>query len=103
MQSIVNPQISDAVTSASVQVLGSGPGSALANLYQATGQALGLSAHNSTAILQNGGTVMQATTTQGVSTLYGVTTATESASIVRILNPKPTPPPVYGTYPGNGS
>jgi len=86
MPSIVNPQITDAVTQTNVQILGTGPGSAMGNLFQATGQALGLAAHNAAAAGQNANTVLQAVTTQGVAMLYGVDTATESVGISSILS-----------------
>lgn len=96
----VNPQITDAVTQTNVTVLGSGPGNALGNLYQATSQALSLASHNATSGAQNAGTVLQATTTQGVALLYGVDTAAESVGISEILkagNPPPPPPKYPGT------
>ncbi|MBR9824772.1 MAG: hypothetical protein GYB36_03085 [Alphaproteobacteria bacterium] len=39
----------------------------MGNLNQATAQALGNAAHNATSAAQNSNTVLQATTTQGVS------------------------------------
>lgn len=81
----VNPQITDAVTQANVEVLGSAPATALANLYQATAQALSIAAHNATAAQQNGTIILQATTTQGVALLYGIDTATTAESIAKIL------------------
>jgi len=81
----VNPQITDAVTTTNVQILGSGPGQALGNLYQATSQALGNAAHNAAAAGQNTNTVLQATTTMGVTLLYGVDTAAGSVGISEIL------------------
>ena len=49
---VVNPQITDAVTEADTPVLGDAPAEA---------------AHNATSATQNSNTVLQATTTQGVS------------------------------------
>ena len=86
MADTVNPQITDAVTQTNVQILGSAPGQAMANLFQATGSALGIAAHNATAAGQNANTVLQAGTTQGVALLYGVDTAAESAGISEILS-----------------
>jgi hypothetical protein len=82
---IVNPQITDAVTQANVKVLGDAPGMAMGSLYQATGQALSNAAHNATSAAQNSGTVLQATTTQGVALLYGVDTAAAAVGISEIL------------------
>lgn len=83
---IVNPQITDAVTQTNVKILGDAPGMAMGNLYQATGQALGNSAHNATSANQNAGTVLQACTTQGVALLYGVDTAAAAVGISEILS-----------------
>ena len=86
MADTVNPQITDAVTQTNVQILGSAPGTAMGNLFQATSNALGLAAHNATAAGQNANTVLQAVTTQGVTLLYGVDTAAESVGITEILS-----------------
>jgi hypothetical protein len=82
----VNPQVTDAVTQANVKILGDAPAMALANLYQATGQALALTAHNATTAQQNANTVLQATTTQGVALLYGIDTASTAVGIAEILS-----------------
>jgi hypothetical protein len=86
MPDFVNPQITDSITQSNVQILGSAPGNAMGNLFQATSQALGLAAHNATSAQQNASTVLQATTTQGVALLYGVDTAAEAAGISEILS-----------------
>ncbi len=65
----VNPQVTDAVTQANVEVLGDAPADAMGNLYQETDQALANAAHNATSAQQNANTVLQATTTQGVEML----------------------------------
>lgn len=81
----VNDQITDAVTQANVKVLGDAPAMAMANLYQATAQALSNAAHNATTAQQNANTILQATTTQGVALLYGVDTASTAVGIHKIL------------------
>lgn len=68
-QETVNPQITDAVTQANVEVLGDAPAVAEGNLFQAESQALANAAHNATSAQQNSNTVLQATTTQGVELL----------------------------------
>lgn len=85
MPNEVNPQITDAVTQTSVQVVASAPAVALANLYQATAQAMSNAAHNATIAQQNANMVMQATTTQGVALLYGIDTSATAAGIATIL------------------
>lgn len=84
-ETTVNPQITDAVTQTNVKVVGHAPAVAMANLYQATSQALSNAAHNATMAQQNANTVLQATTTQGVALLYGIDTATTAAATSEIL------------------
>ncbi|KZZ41541.1 glycerol-3-phosphate dehydrogenase [Thalassolituus sp. HI0120] len=88
MADIVNPQITDAVTQTNVKVLGDAPGMAMANLYQATAQALSNAAHNATSAQQNANTILQATTTQGVALLYGIDTSSTAVGIAKILASK---------------
>jgi hypothetical protein len=68
-QTLVNDQITDSVTQADVNVLGSAPAQAMGALYQATAQALANAAHNATTAQQNANTILQATTTQAVASL----------------------------------
>ncbi|WP_217277550.1 RebB family R body protein [Corallococcus exiguus] len=86
MPNIVNPQITDAVTQTNVKILGDGPGLAMGLLFQASAQALANASHNATSAQQNSNTVLQAATTQGVATLYGVDTAAEASGITEILS-----------------
>jgi len=81
---IVNPQITDAAAPVSSEVLGDAPSMAMGNLYQATSQSLGNAAHNATAAQQNANTILQATTTQGVSELYETDTAATGISTSEI-------------------
>lgn len=71
----VNSQITDSITQANTQVLGSAPAVAMGNLYQATAQALSNAAHNATSGQQQTNITAQAATTQGISTLYSIDTA----------------------------
>jgi hypothetical protein len=66
----VNSQITDAVSQSSVQVLGSAPSVALANLFQATSHALSLAALNATFAQQQLQILNQAVTAQGVALIY---------------------------------
>lgn len=68
----VNSTITDAVTQANVQVLGTSPAMALSNIYQAFSQSLALAAGNAVTAQQQANVIHQVTTTIGVSTLYGV-------------------------------
>ncbi|MBB5768340.1 hypothetical protein GGR60_003174 [Xanthomonas arboricola] len=76
----VNDQITDSVTQANLQVLGSSPAAAMGNLYQATAQALANAAHNATLAQQQMYVTAQAATTMGVSLLYSLDTGATGAA-----------------------
>ena len=78
-------QITDSVTQANVQVLGTSPAIAMGNLYQATAQALANAAHNATLAQQQMYVTAQAATTMGVSLLYSLDTAATGAATKKIL------------------
>ena len=82
----VNSQITDSVTQANVKVLGDAPAMAMGNLYQATGQALGNSAHNATGAQQQTSVTAQAATTMGVAVLYSLDTASTGMATKAILS-----------------
>jgi len=82
----VNNQITDAVTQANVQVLGTAPAMAMANLYQATSQALANAAHVATLAMQQSNVLAQAATTMGVATLYSLDTATAGKATAALLS-----------------
>ena len=81
----VNSQITDAVTQANVALLGDAPAVAMANLYQATAQALANAAHNATTAQQQANILAQAVTTQGVALLYSLDTASSGLATKKIL------------------
>lgn len=81
----VNNQITDSVTQANVKVLGDAPAMAMANLYQATAQALANAAHNATTAQQQNNITAQAATVMGVATLYSIDTATTGVATRDIL------------------
>jgi hypothetical protein len=81
----VNSQITDSVTQANVQVLGTAPAVAMGNLYQATAQALSNAAHNATNAQQQSYVTAQATTTMGVATLYSLDVAATGVATKTIL------------------
>ncbi len=72
MASTVNGQITDSITESNTEVLGNAPSVAMANLYQATAQALANAAHNSTVAQQQGNILAQAVTTMGVNLIYSI-------------------------------
>ncbi len=81
----VNDQVTDSVTQANVEVLGTAPASAMGNLFQATAQALANAAQNATAAQQQANIVAQATTTAGVALLYSLDTASTGQATKAIL------------------
>lgn len=83
--SMVNPQVVDAVTQAHVENVASGPAMAMAQLYQATSQALANAAHNATTAQQNANMIHQAATTQGVAQLLSLNKATDAVGLVKVL------------------
>lgn len=72
---MVNDQITDSISQANTKVLGDAPAVAMGNLFVVTGQALSNAAHNATNNQQQSYVTMQASTTQGVSTLLSIDTA----------------------------
>ncbi|WP_355604434.1 RebB family R body protein [Xanthomonas cannabis] len=80
----VNSQITDSVSQVNTKVLGDAPAIAMGNLFVATSQALSNAAHN--ANQQQSYVTMQASTTQGVSTLYSIDTASDGVATREILS-----------------
>ena len=81
----VNDQITDSVTQANTEVLGTAPAIAMGNLYQATAQALANAAHNATTSQQQTNITAQAATTMGVTTLYSIDTASTGIATKKIF------------------
>lgn len=81
----VNSQITDSVTQANTEVLGTAPAVAMGNLYQATAQALANAAHNATSSQQQTNVTAQSSTTMGVTTLYSIDTASDGVATSKIL------------------
>ncbi len=71
----VNSQVTDSITQVNTKVLGDSPSMAMGNLFVATSQALSNAAHNATTAQQQAVVTAQAATTQGISTLYCIDTA----------------------------
>jgi len=80
----VNDQITDSITQSNVQVLGLAPANAMANLFQATAQALANAAHNATMAQQQMNVTAQAATTAGVALLYSLDTAAAGAATAKV-------------------
>ena len=81
----VNDQITDSVSQVNTKVLGDSPAIAMGNLFVATSQALSNAAHNATTSQQQTNITAQAATTQGVSTLYSIDTASTGIATTKIF------------------
>ena len=81
----VNSQITDAVTQANTPVLGDAPTVALGNFFIATAQALSNAAHNATVAQQQSAATALESIVQGVTTLYGLDTASAAVAVNDIL------------------
>ena len=84
----VNSQITDSVTQVNTKVLGDTPAVATGNLMQATSQALSNAAHNATTNQGSDELTSQAATTQGISTLYSIDTASSGIATEEIFAKK---------------
>lgn len=84
----VNSQITDSVSQVNTKVLGDAPAIAMGNLFVATSQALSNAAHNATNNQQQSYVTMQASTTQGISTLLSMDTASTGVASTEILGLK---------------
>ncbi|HSF42184.1 MAG TPA: RebB family R body protein [Thermoanaerobaculia bacterium] len=82
---LVNGQITDAVTQANVKVLGDAPAQAMGTLYQVMSHSVGIGMQNATSAQQNLTTLSAAATTQGVNLLYSMDPAAAAVSTQQIL------------------
>ena len=82
----LNSQITDSVTQANTEVLGTSPAVAMGNLFVVTSQALSNAAHNATTNQQQATLTLQAGSTQSVSTLLAVDTASTGKAVQRIYH-----------------
>jgi hypothetical protein len=82
----VNSAITDSITQANTLLIGDSPAMATGNLFVATSQALSNAAHNASNQQQQSFVTSQASTTQGLQTLYSVdisSSGTATAGIFR--------------------
>ena len=82
---LVNGQITDAVTQASVEILGSAPALAMGTIYQAMGQSIGLSMQNAVTMQQQMNQIGQTATTQGINLLMTSPPAAASRAADHIM------------------
>lgn len=89
----VNDQITDAITQTNVKVLGEAPAQAMSNIYQAVAHSTGILYENAVAAQQQQNAAAQSATTQGVTEIYSVDTASTGMATDKILyGSMPTPP-----------
>lgn len=81
----VNDHITDSITQVNTKVLGDAPAMGMGNLFIATSQALGNAAHNATTNQQQTTVTLQAATTQGVSTLLSLDTASTGMATQKVF------------------
>lgn len=74
MASTVNEQVTDSITQTNVEVVGMAPAIAMANLYQATSNALSNTAQNMSVAQAMGANMMIASTGVGVAVLNKLAT-----------------------------
>jgi Killing trait len=82
---LLNGQVTDAVTQSNVKILGESPGMALGTVYQVMAQAVGLGMQNATSLQQSLTTLSTAATNQGINLLYTMDPAVDAVSTQDIL------------------
>lgn len=84
----MNDQVTDSISQVNTKVLGDAPAVAMGNLFVVTSQALSNAAHNATNNQQQSYVTMQTSTTQGVSTLLAIDTASTGVATSAIMRLK---------------
>jgi hypothetical protein len=87
MATVVNEQITDAVTQSNVKVVAEAPAIALGNVYQTAAHSTGIMFENSVNTQNQQNILGQAATTQGVMQIYSLDTVADAISIAKMLNP----------------
>lgn len=82
---LVNGQITDAVTQSNLEILGSSPAQAMATLYLNVGHAIGLSIQNATLSQQQFYPLNSSLAAQGVNLLFNVGPAASVVGAQRLL------------------
>ncbi len=83
---LVNGQITDAVTQQSVQVLAQAPAIAMGSVYQSAAHSLGIMYQNAVQAQREAAICGQAATNQGVIQLYALNSATAAAATAKQAN-----------------
>jgi hypothetical protein len=87
MATVVNEQITDAVTQTNVKVVAEAPAVALGNVYQTAAHSTGIMFENAVNNQNQQNILGQAATTQGVMQIYSLDTVADAISIAQMLNP----------------
>ncbi|MET3532649.1 antirepresssor protein RebB [Chryseobacterium flavum] len=87
MATVVNEQITDAVTQTNVKVVAEAPAIALGNVYQSAAHSTGIMFENAVNNQNQQNILGQAATTQGVMQIYSLDTVADAISIAQMLNP----------------
>ena len=87
MATVVNEQITDAVTQTNVKVVAEAPAVALGNVYQTAAHSTGIMFENAVNNQNQQNILSQAATTQGVMQIYSLDTIADAISIAQMLNP----------------
>jgi hypothetical protein len=87
MATVVNEQITDAVTQSNVKVVAEAPAMALGNVYQTAAHSTGIMFENAVNNQNQQNILGQAATTQGVMQIYSLDTIADAISIAQMLNP----------------
>jgi hypothetical protein len=87
MATVVNEQITDAVTQTNVKVVAEAPAVALGNVYQTAAHSTGIMFENAVNNQNQQNILGQAATTQGVMQIYSLDTIADAISIAQMLNP----------------
>jgi hypothetical protein len=87
MATVVNEQITDAVTQSNVKVVAEAPAIALGNVYQTAAHSTGIMFENAVNTQNQQNILGQAATTQGVMQIYSIDTVSDALSIAKMLNP----------------
>ncbi len=87
MATVVNEQITDAVTQTNVKVVAESPAMALGNVYQTAAHSTGIMFENAVNIQNQQNILTHAATTQGTMQIYSIDTISDALSIAKMLNP----------------
>ncbi len=85
MSTVVNQQVTDAVTQSNVKVVAEAPAMALGNVYQSAAHSTGIMFENSVNSQNQMNATSQAATTQGIMQIYSFDTISDAIAISQML------------------